>query len=223
MQYKNFLKLLALTLLVSGAMLLGGCGDTADKNNQKISIVTSFYPMYLDVINITQGIEGVEVKNLTQPQTGCLHDYQLTTEDMKTLSEADILVVNGAGMENFLEKVAKENKNLQIIEAAATDKITFIEDEHGEINPHVWMSVTYAKWQVEAITFKLCELDPTHDKEYRINALDYVNKLDALREEMHSKLDNLPHKDIVTFHEAFPYFAKEFKLNIILWERRNCS
>ena len=75
--------------------------------------------------------------------------------------------------------------------------------------------MTYNIAQVEAITSQLCEADPEHADAYRKNALDYVTKLTALREEMHKELDNLPHKDIVTFHEAFPYLAKEFKLNII--------
>lgn len=151
---------------------------------------------------------------MTKPQTGCLHDYQLTTEDMKTLEKADAFIVNGAGMESFLDKVIKQQKNLKVIDASKSDDINFLKDG-DEVNPHVWLSVTYNIAQVEAITSQLCEADPEHADAYRKNALDYVTKLTALREEMHKELDNLPHKDIVTFHEAFPYLAKEFKLNII--------
>ena len=151
---------------------------------------------------------------MTKPQTGCLHDYQLTTEDMKTLEKADAFIVNGAGMESFLDKVIKQQKNLKIIDASKSDDINFLKDG-DEVNPHVWLSVTYSIAQVETITSQLCEADPEHADAYRKNALDYVTKLTALREEMHKELDNLPHKDIVTFHEAFPYLAKEFKLNII--------
>ena len=68
---------------------------------------------------------------------------------------------------------------------------------------------------MKAITSQLCEADPKHDKQYRDNAMAYVEKLINLREEMHGELDNLPHKEIVTFHEAFPYLAKEFKLKIV--------
>ena len=87
-------------LLVFILFFCVGCGNSADNN--KLKIVTSFYPMYVDAINITKNIDDVEVINLTKPQTGCLHDYQLTTEDMKTLEKADIFIVNGLGMENFL-------------------------------------------------------------------------------------------------------------------------
>ena len=190
---------------------VAGCGEKVDDG--KLKIVTSFYPVYLETINIVGEIEGVEVVNLTKPQTGCLHDYQLTTEDMKTLETADIFVVNGLGMENFLDKVVAAQKNLKIVDASNSEEIYLLKDG-DEINPHVWLSVTYAMAQVRAIQRQLCELDPAHADIYKKNALNYLNELTTLRDEMHFALDNLPHKDIVTFHEAFPYFAAAFKLKI---------
>lgn len=196
-------------LLLILVMLVSGCGG-GKSDDGKLKIVTSFYPIYLETVNIVGDTDGVEVINLTKPQTGCLHDYQLTTEDMKILETADIFVVNGLGMENFLDKVTK---NLKIVDASHTDEIYLIKDG-DEINPHVWTSITYAMAQVREIQRQLCELDPEHAENYKKNALNYLNELSALRDEMHFALDNLPHKDIVTFHEAFPYFAAEFKLNI---------
>ncbi len=192
-------------------LIISGCGANSDSG--KLKIVTSFYPMYIDALNIAGGIDGVEVINLTKPQTGCLHDYQLTTEDMKILETADIFIVNGLGMENFLDKVTSARKDLKIVDASNSEEIYLLKDG-DEINPHVWMSVTYAMAQVRAIQRQLCELDPAHADSYKKNALEYLNKLATLRDEMHLALDNLPHKDIVTFHEAFPYFAAQFKLNI---------
>ena len=200
--------LLLLTILMFS---VAGCGEKVDDG--KLKIVTSFYPVYLETINIVGEIEGVEVVNLTKPQTGCLHDYQLTTEDMKTLETADIFVVNGLGMENFLDKVVAAQKNLKIVDASNSEEIYLLKDG-DEINPHVWLSVTYAMAQVRAIQRQLCELDPAHADIYKKNALNYLNELTTLRDEMHFALDNLPHKDIVTFHEAFPYFAAAFKLKI---------
>lgn len=206
-------KLISLLLLVIMCFIALGCGSKqAEKKD--FTIVTSFYPMYIDVINITKDVEGVKVINMTKPQTGCLHDYQLTTEDMKTLEQADVFVANGAGMESFLDKATKQNKNMKVVEASNYKDINFIKDG-DEDNPHVWMSVTYAIAQVKAITAALCEADPAHKDAYRKNALDYCMKLEKLKKEMHEELDDLPHKDIVTFHEAFPYLAKEFKLNIV--------
>ena len=205
------MKKIFLLSLLTITFFVAGCGGNSDDG--KLHIVTSFYPMYLDAINIAGGVEGVEVTNLTASQTGCLHDYQLTTEDMKKLEKADIFIVNGLGMENFLDKVTAENKNLKIIDASQSDEIFLLKDG-DEVNPHVWMSVTYAMQQVKTISSKLCELDEKHSDAYKKNTLDYLNKLSDLRDEMHFALDNLPNKDIVTFHEAFPYFAAQFKLNI---------
>ena len=209
-------RIMSLVLCLLLVVLVAGCGSTKQGGSDKkaFRIVTSFYPMYIDVINITKDVDGVEVVNMTKPQTGCLHDYQLTTEDMKTLEKADAFVVNGAGMESFLDKVVKQQKNLKIIDASKSDEINLLKDGDEE-NPHVWLSVTYSIEQVKAITSQLCEADPAHADAYRKNALDYVTKLDKLRTQMHEELDNLPHRDIVTFHEAFPYLAKEFKLNVV--------
>ncbi len=209
-------RIMSLVLCLLLVVLVAGCGSTKQGGSDKkaFRIVTSFYPMYIDVINITKDVDGVEVVNMTKPQTGCLHDYQLTTEDMKTLEKADAFVVNGAGMESFLDKVVKQQKNLKIIDASKSDEINLLKDGDEE-NPHVWLSVTYSIEQVKAITSQLCEADPAHADAYRKNALEYVTKLDKLRTQMHEELDNLPHKDIVTFHEAFPYLAKEFKLNVV--------
>lgn len=208
-------KTILAALLAVLMLVLAGCGGTKEKaDDGKLTVVTSFYPMYVMALNVTDGVEGVEVVNMTKPQTGCLHDYQLTTADMETLSRADVFIVNGAGMESFLEKAASQNEKLKIVEASASDKIELLKDGEEE-NPHVWLSVTYAIEEVKAISSALCDADPEHAKAYRDNAMAYVEKLMKLRDEMHAELDGLPKKDIITFHEAFPYLAKEFKLNIV--------
>ena len=209
-------KILSLLLLVLSVALVG-CGGT-DKSAEKktaepFRIVTSFYPMYVATINITDGVDGVEVYNMTKPQTGCLHDYQLMTEDMKTLEKADAFVINGAGMEDFMDKVTEQQKKLKVIDASRDIELIH-DDEEGD-NPHVWLSVTDAITQVRNIADQLKEADPAHAAAYEKNAVAYIEKLSSLKSEMHAALDNVPHKDIVTFHEAFPYFAKEFNLNII--------
>ena len=209
-------KILSLLLLVLSVALVG-CGG-ADKPAEKktaepFRIVTSFYPMYVATINITDGVDGVEVYNMTKPQTGCLHDYQLMTEDMKTLEKADAFVINGAGMEDFMDKVTEQQKKLKVIDASRGIELIH-DDEEGD-NPHVWLSVTDAITQERNIADQLKEADPAHAAAYEKNAVAYIEKLTSLKSEMHAALDNVPHKDIVTFHEAFPYFAKEFNLNII--------
>ena len=204
-------KFLSLALIILTFALVG-CGGEK-KDDGKLKIVTSFYPIYLETMNITRGVSGVEVVNMTPPQTGCLHDYQLTPEDMKLLETADIFVVNGLGMESFLDKVIEARPNLKIINASDTPEITPIMED-GEPNPHVWLSITYAIAQVKNISSKLCELDPKHADTYKRHTLDYVDELTTLRDEIHLSLTMLPNKEIVTFHEAFPYLAAEFGLKI---------
>ena len=202
---------------MAACLLFAGCGGAPAAQTQKAGdgtfhIVTSFYPMYIDVINLTDGVEGVTVTNMTKPQTGCLHDYQLTTEDMKTLEKADAFVVNGAGMESFLDKVIKMQEGMTVIDASRGIELM---EEDGEANPHVWLSITKDIEQVKNIRDQLKEADPAHADQYEANAETYLAKLEALKTEMHATLDDVPHKDIVTFHEAFPYFAEEFGLHIL--------
>ena len=63
-----------------------------------LTVVTSFYPMYIAAENVTEGRTGLRLESLSEPQTGCLHDYQLTPEDMELLATADVFVVNGGGI-----------------------------------------------------------------------------------------------------------------------------
>ena len=177
-----------------------------------LRIATSFYPVYISTINVAKNVPGVQVANLTKPFAGCLHDYQLAPDDLKTLAETDVFVVNGLGMESFLDKAAGEIPGLKILNASR--EIEPIKGAGG-INPHVWLSVTLAIKQVKAIAAGLAEHDPAHAFLYLQNCDDYVRKLETLRSRMQSELKSLKTREIVTFHEAFPYFAREFNLNII--------
>jgi len=186
---------------------------SADNTNApEFRIVTSFYPIFIATINIAKDIPGVRVMNLTKPFNGCLHDYQLTPDDLKQLAKADAFIINGAGMESFLDKAIHEIHDLKIINAS--DGIKFITDSNG-INPHVWLSITLAVKQVENITAGLAGRDPAHASLYRRNCDEYVRRLEALRSRMDNELKQLKTREIATFHEAFPYFAREFNLNIV--------
>ncbi|MEN6388988.1 MAG: metal ABC transporter substrate-binding protein [Syntrophomonas sp.] len=205
---------LLLVLLVS--LFIGGCSNNKATNNtpqqEPTIIVTSFYPMYIMTKNIAGNIPDLQIINMTKPTTGCLHDYQLTTEDLKNIEKAKFFVVNGAGMESFMDKVTAQRPDLKVI--TASQGIELIKDENGEENPHVWVSVSQAIRQVQNISEQLAAADPAHAHAYQANAAAYVKKLEDLKSRMHQGLDGLKQKDIITFHEAFPYFAQEFNLNI---------
>ncbi|HEX2944393.1 MAG TPA: metal ABC transporter substrate-binding protein [Clostridia bacterium] len=216
--FTNTAILLILTLILTGCGIAGGkasaekTGKSGQADQTRFNIVTSFYPVYIATINVTKGIEGVVVTNMTKPQTGCLHDYSLRPDDLKMLERADAFVINGAGMESFLDDVIKQRENLRIITAAAD--IPLIKDRDGVDNPHVWVSITNEIKCVENIADQLSAVDPAHSAQYIANKNAYTNKLKSLKDELHKELDGLKNKDIITFHEAFPYFAQEFGLNI---------
>ena len=189
-----------------------GCPVLATAN-AKI-VLTSFYPIYISTLNVTQNIAGVTVKNLTKPQTGCLHDYQLTPQDLKSLTSADVLIVNGGGMESFIDKAVRQQPNLKIINASKN--IDLIKGSGAAMdNPHVWVSIAGAIAQVKNIAAGLAEIDPSNAQSYHTNATVYIDKLTVLQKTLHQQLKAVSSRDIITFHEAFPYFAREFNLNII--------
>ncbi|MDE7327318.1 MAG: metal ABC transporter substrate-binding protein [Lachnospiraceae bacterium] len=87
------------------------------RGEEEKNIVTSFYPVYIITGNLMQGIRGVRVVNLTENHTGCLHDYQLTTKDMLLMETADLLVINGGGMELFIKQAAEKLSGLTVVDS----------------------------------------------------------------------------------------------------------
>ena len=175
--------------------------------NQSLRVVTSFYPVYVAVLNVTAGIPGVEVSNLASPHVGCLHDYQLTAGDVRRLADADLLLVNGAGMEPFLGKVAQQSPKVRVVEVS--EGIPLLDD-----NPHVWVSFEGARRQTDNIAAALAAADPERADAFRANAAAYNAALTALEEKMRAALAPYAGTPIVTFHEAFPYFARDFDLDL---------
>ena len=214
-------------LLCAAVCLTGfsGCGTPA-KESSRLKLLASFYPIAIMALNITDGVEGVAVESMAQQQTGCLHDFQMTTADMKKAETADAFLINGAGMEGFLDKISDQLPELPVIDSSTgIPLIASGEDHHhdgGEghdhdqedYNPHLWVSITNCMEQVRNLSEGIIALDPEHEAEYRENTETYLEKLSALRDKMHSALDHVKNKDLITFHEAFPYFAEEFGLHI---------
>lgn len=214
-------------LLCAAVCLTGfsGCGTPA-KESSRLKLLASFYPIAIMALNITDGVEGVAVESMAQQQTGCLHDFQMTTANMKKAETADAFLINGAGMEGFLDKISDQLPELPVIDSSTgIPLIASGEDHHhdgGEghdhdqeaYNPHLWVSITNCMEQVRNLSEGIIALDPEHEAEYRENTETYLEKLSALRDKMHSALDHVKNKDIITFHEAFPYFAEEFGLHI---------
>lgn len=198
--------------------------DKANENSKKV--VTSFYPMYIFTLNLTQGIDDITVTNITQNTGGCLHDYQLLPKDMVTLNDASIFVTNGAGMEDFMTKVSKQLPDLKVV--SASDGIDLIADdhhhhdndtdeadEHEDYNSHVWLSVPNAIKQVENIAKSLKETFPENADKIESNKKQYIKTLTSLDNEIAKETATYSGAQIITFHEAFDYFAKQYNILII--------
>ena len=173
-----------------------------------LRIVTTFYPLQIAALNVGGTAPDVTVASLTPPVAGCLHDYQLTPADLARLARADVLIVNGVELEPFLDKMRGSAAHAKMIEASAG-----IELLNG--NPHVWGSPTLAARQVEHIGVELARLDPERAEIYRHNTAAYVTRLRVLAEKMRAGLQDLPARDIITFHDAFRYFSREFGFHVV--------
>ncbi|MBU1809279.1 MAG: metal ABC transporter substrate-binding protein [Candidatus Omnitrophica bacterium] len=195
------------------ALLIMWPGEICASEIKNINVLTSFYPAYIMAINVCKDVPGVTVTNLTPSTGGCLHDYSITTNDMKKLSDADIFIACGAGMEPFIDKVARRYPAMKI--ATLSDGIQLIAGK-GEkpANGHLWVSITNAISQVRNLGRAMATFDPAHKNLYRVNTDAYTAKLDNLRSRMRSELAPFKGAKIVTFHEAFSYFTREFDLEI---------
>lgn len=176
-----------------------------------LNVTATFYPLYLAAINVCRGVDGVAVSCLTPPTAGCLHDYQITSAERRALADSDVIIANGAGLESFMEKLAPQLDSAVIEAAAGIDLLPGHEDEW---NPHVWVSVSGAMRQAENIAAGLSAADPAHADAYAANCAAYLEKLRVLQEETAAALAPCAGKSIVTFHEAFDYYAAEFGLNV---------
>ena len=196
------------------------------------TFVTSCYPVHIITLNLVDGVDGVQVTNMSQSHRGCLHNFQMQSDDLKNIEKSSAFIINGAGMENFLDKVVHEIPNVKIIDSSIGINLmddcsehshchehdNCDEDDHDHCchsyNPHIWTSVDNYISQVKNVTRGLAVVDPDHKGMYQKNCDTYVQKLTSLKKEMVENLSDFGGKEIVTFHEAFPYFAKEFGFHI---------
>lgn len=180
---------------------------TEEKEDGQYTVVTSFYPMYIAALNVVGENDHIRLENLSEPQTGCLHDYQLTPADMQLLSTADAFIINGGGIESFLGEVAEQYPDLTIINAS--EQVDLIED-----NAHAWMNIEDYMTQVKTIEAELSAADPADTEQFSENADAYLAKLSSLKEQADAVKPLTEGKNIVIFHEAYEYVAEEFGMQV---------
>ena len=200
-------------ILLIGIIIYRNITKDTQKENNNLKIVTTFYPIYIMTENITQGAENIELVNMTDINVGCLHDYTLTTSDMKKIENADIIIQNGLGLEDFMDKILSTYSNIKTINSSKN--ITNIIQENGKVNSHIWTSIPNYILQVEEITNSLIEANPENAYIYTSNKESYIKEIQELQEKYNTELTDLNGKKAICLNEALIYLAKEVGLNTI--------
>ena len=217
-------KFLAIVLVFLLAFL-SGCNESAVKEDKDV-VVTSFYPVYIFTLNLVEGIDDIEVCRMAENNTGCLHDYTLTAKDAKILNDADALVINGAGMELFVEDLYKTVENLPVVDSSIDIELICNEghdhqeeaheghDHDHSANSHIWLSVENAKMQVLNIKDGLVKIFPQYKEQLSSNCEKYIQRLDGLDKQLKEVYPIPQGAEVVTFHRAYDYMARDMGLVI---------
>ncbi|MCR5824206.1 MAG: metal ABC transporter substrate-binding protein [Lachnospiraceae bacterium] len=199
----------AALMILAIVLVVGVLGKGGKQSGN--TVVCSFYPVYVLTENLLEGT-NVNVVNMTENLTGCIHDYQMTTKDMKALEGAKVLVVNGGGMESFLSNIKKNYPELAVIETAATHS--------EEENPHLWMSTDFEMDCIDYVSEALCEQFPNKKEKIRKNAQKYADEVFegpyGKRLELSDRIEESGLDiDCICFNEAFEVFTEALGLHNI--------
>ena len=213
------------------ALLLPGCAP-AETGSPQLTVVCTTYPIYLFASSVVQGVEGVSVERLDTGSVSCLHDYTLTMEDMKKLERADIIAINGAGLEEFLED-ALQTSGAQVIDCS--EGVELLENlshhhedgeedhdghDHGHWDPHYWMDPENARTMARNLLDGIALQDLDHLSDYVGNfwhtdaiLLSCQTEIENLLMEYRPWLGESP--GLITFHDGFQYFAQACGLPLL--------
>lgn len=193
-----------------------------------LRVVTTIRPLYSFATQVAG--DAAEVENLLPPGVGP-HDYAFTPTDAVRLHSADVLVINGLGLETWLESLlrAAGKKDLVVIDSSRGVEPLPVpgavhrhgsgpEEPHGgegRWDPHIWLDPLRAVRQVENIRDGLMARDPEHAEDYAENARRYIKRLLALHDEIRTATAGFRRREIMTFHAAFQYFARRYGLEVV--------
>ena len=212
-----------------GSLALGATVAFAELN-----VLCTTFPVHQIARNVAQGREGVALQLMLPAGMGCPHDYALTPQDMRKLASADVLVVNGLGLEEFLDApVLAANPGIEIVDSSAgiPDLLEYAhdpheaEDEHGHedhdhahphegVNPHLFASPRQAARIALNVAAGLSKADPDGAATYFRNAQAYAARLNALADELAALGRTLKNNRIVEPHGVFDYLARDMGLEI---------
>lgn len=218
-----------LSVLMWATVSFSGCGG-AKPVERKMLIAADIVP--LAEICRDVGGDRIEVEVLVPPGSSP-HTYELSAGQVRFLSEADMLVINGLGLTPWAEDIFSrvDNPDLVVIEAAGEIPPEELipawkwdscmgeeregegnDHEHALYDPHVWLDPVLVLYVVEAVEEGLIRLDPTHADAYRANAASLRRDISDLDEEIRRRTAGFTHKEFIAFHSTWTYFARRYGL-----------
>ena len=196
-----------------GSGSAGPAAGSSDPSGATLEVVTTT-TVFADIVRNVGG-SRVSVTSIIPPGVGP-EDYEPKPEDARKLADAQLIVSNGVGLDDFLDR---------LLTSAGGDQPRLVLGEgipvitvDGEPNPHFWLDPTIVRdHYLPAIAGELTALDPAGKATYVANVAAYSATLDALDADLKTKVEEIPAADrkLVTFHDAFPYFARHYGFELI--------
>jgi manganese/iron transport system substrate-binding protein len=233
------LSALVLALGVAGIVVVVGSGSTAAQPGTPARPVRVVTGMAI-VQDLVQRVGGDRVETFSVVPPGAdPHTYQPTPRDIQALQGARLAVWNGLGLDETAAGLVAEQDLPDLTTVVLSEGITPLTDdsddhaaeaheegeddhegeEHGHTagNPHLWLDPAYAVRYVQTIRDALAEVDPANAETYRANATNYIGEINALDAWAKAEIATIPadRRKLVTFHDAFPYFASHYGLELV--------
>ena len=218
--FGNAWRVAALAIILLG--LFSGLACASNTDSEKIKVVATVFPLGDFVKNV--GGEKVEVSDLMSAGDSP-HTWEPLPSQVKTIADAGLIVINGAGLEFWIEKVveAAASPDLVVVDTSifvAMEGLLLTGDEgdhgheesHHGVNPHIWLDPLLAQKQVEAIAQALIMVDPDNSDTYLENAAVYIAELNALDEDIRNTTESFSVRQFIAFHPAWTYFANRYGL-----------
>lgn len=205
-------------LLLTLFCLLATCGCAPAKENAPVLATTR--PVYDLTVFLCQGT-SLEVELLITENVSCLHDYSLSTAQMKKLENAKLVIMSGAGLEDFQEDILSghaflcdASENVELLEGEECHEHEH-EGHHHEHDAHIWLSPVNAKVMAENICNALISKFPDRASLFSQNLIQLQADLDDLQHYGEEVLSELSCRELITFHDGFAYLAQAFDLTIL--------